>query len=226
MDEAYRRIVDFANSPEENPEVIAEQGKVLVAMMTERLGSIHDEEGMSEFCVGGIIKKLREQDAWKRFEGVQDHWVFGDFCKNILEMSQQKAMTLLRVWEKSQFVGMTAEEIHAVGWSVADHMLRVAKNHNDVVLMLDDFHKAETKAEFIRQLKETGVELTNGNTSIKKKKVAFKFDGNEEQFIQESLERAATDMKGELNKDVSPDRALMFILAEWRQTREKIQASQ
>lgn len=223
MDEAYKHILQFANSTETNPQVIAKQGRTIVTMIVDRLGSLRNDEGLSEFCLGGVIKKLRQDDAWKLFDGSEPHWVFGDFCRNILGMSQQKTMGLLRVWERSQNVGMTPEEIQEVGWAVADEILRHAKSSSDIVNLMGRYRASDTASEFLQSLKTTPIS-TGAPVVVKRKRRAFKLDESEDQFTQETLERAALRMKGELNRDIPPEKAMLFIMTEWRQSLNENQA--
>lgn len=222
MQEAFKAVLDFARSDESDPKKIAERGAVLIEAITSRLDTLDNDRGITQFCVGAMIKKLREGDAWKLFPETQESWLFGDFCREVLAMSQSKAMGLLRVWEKSQYVGMTAEEVEDVGWSIADAILRVAKSRSDIDNLLKRREKTMTRAEFLAIINTPpplGEEVQGERFPIPpvpKKKRAFKVDVHEDQFLQETLERAAKKMGKELNKDVSPEQAMFYILTEWR----------
>ena len=214
MDEGFRSIIDFVLSDEADPKQVASLGEPLVLMLVGRLDSLGDQTGISEFSMGALIAKYRENKAWKFVAEYQDWWKFGDFCREKLKMSQQKAMILFRNWEKSQDLGLPPDKIESISWHVMEKILKVAKSRDEADELLIQFSQSESAAAFLTNLKENG----NGkHERIPKKKKQLKLSETDEQFFDETVERVAERMGREVNRTITQEDAVLAIFREWRQ---------
>jgi hypothetical protein len=214
MDEGFYSVINFVQSEISDPEWIVSQGEPLLAMLVVRLDDLGGQTGVSEFSMGALISKYRTNKAWEQVAEYQDWWKFGDFCREKLKMSQQKAMILFRNWEKSQVLNISPDTVNEIPWHVMDKILKVAKTRDEADELLTQFRHAESSNIFLANLKENG----NGKKEhIPKKRRQLKLTETDERFFDETLERLAERMGQEVNRTLSQEDAVLAIFREWRQ---------
>lgn len=214
IDEALQFALDFCQSdiPQEE---IATRGQVILTAIHGRLEEIGDRENTTTAILGGTLKKLKKNEAWKGIEGVESWWQWGDFCREKIGKTAGYCYGKIRVWENAQKKGMTIEEIEKLGM-LADHILRAAKDRNDIERLMARYYELGTREKFLAEIRGQQEEKPDRRRA---KRVTFKLEENEDEFCQQTLEIAAKKMgpDRELYKSVKPEEALVFLMAQWRE---------
>ena len=213
LDEALQYALDFCRQKLTQEQVI-ERGEGVVSTLRTRLTEVDDASGMTGFVIGGTLKKLKEKDVWKKLPGVGEHWTFENFCEQRLGKSRAWAYQRMRVWEKSNTMGMKAEDVNEIGWTVADKILSKSESANDVTELVDKYRDAESREEFFAEL--DGKEKARPIEKQKRRKRTVKLQEEENQFYEETLEVVATRLEKKLYETLTEEQAIMFIITDWR----------
>ena len=145
QDESLLSILQFIDNPPTDPTEKAEQGARFVSMLNTRIKSIESANGITLFSYGGIIHQLKADGSWRKFPGMTDASKFKDFASQHLGMSITKANILERLWREGKEKGLIPEYIEEVGWDIAQLILRVAKDNQDVIAWMDVYHRSSRK---------------------------------------------------------------------------------
>lgn len=213
IDEAMQYAIDFCHE-DQSPEEMIRRGEIVVQSIRGRLVEIDDKNENTTFILGGVLKKLKENNLWKNIPGVQSRWTLGDFCIEMIGRSLGTCYSKIRIWEKSQEVGMTPAEVVQLG-SIADHILREANNREDVDRLIELYREVGSRDRFLQELKKKDEEKPPEERS--RKRYYLRLNATEGQFYEGSLEKAAEAMKRELHKNCSPEEALIFALVQWQE---------
>lgn len=100
MDEGLRYVLDFCA----DRDITLERAQSALSVMRIRLTNVSEQEGITSFALGGMLKRLKENDLWKGLAGIPPWWEWADFCKNVTGKSVQTCYAKMRIWEKSQKV--------------------------------------------------------------------------------------------------------------------------
>lgn len=200
----------------------------MIDLLVDRDSQIRNAHGITLFALGGIIHYWKQENLWQKVPEYQDYWHFGDFCKICLKMSLQKANSIIRIWDKSQKVGMRPDEIEEIGWSAAKEILRVAHNREEVENWMDEA-RAINQPRLIEKVREEEAKRNgydeNGTgmngKEIRSVKRSFLFTPTEADFLDETLEIAAEYFHKEIGVNTSPSEMLVLALTSWRELREK-----
>lgn len=214
IDEALQFAIDFCHE-DLSPDETAIRGETIVKIIAVRLNEIGENDGMTAFILGGVLKKLKVDNLWKKIPGVQPWWQWGDFCKGMTGRSLGSCYAKIRIWEKSQNVGMTPQEVEKVGWSTADYILRESENRNDVDRLMQLYEEMGSRDRFIQELQKNDESKPRKERNGKRR--YLRLSATETQFYEESLEMAATKAGKELHKNMSEEEALVFLIAQWRE---------
>ena len=120
----------------------------------------------------------------------------------------------MRVWEKSNTMGMKAEDVNEIGWTVADKILSKSESANDVTELVDKYRDAENREEFFAEL--DGKEKIKPADKQKRRKRTVRLQEEENQFYEETLEVVATRLEKKLYETLTEEQAIMFIITDWR----------
>ena len=214
IDEALQFVLDFCQEPL-SPEETVRRGEVAIKTVSERLGKIDEQEGMTTFVLGGVLKKLKEGELWKGMPGVENWWTWGEFCQRTTGKKLGTCYAKIRIWEKSQRLGMDIDKTNRLPWSVVDAVLREAESREDADRLVERYEQLQSREKFLEEVREQRGEKPTDQQPLTRKYVLL--NEGDGKFYDESLEIAAQQAGKELYKNMSPAQALLFALAHWRE---------
>ena len=225
--EGLNFALQFIRTENEDLDDKAEKAKRVLDAVLHRLGVIEKARGMTLYVLGGLISELKRgpvgAELWRRIPGTgyENWWMFGEFCQQALGMSLGRANLLENLWKKSQLIDFTPEEIESLGLTASNHIVRLARNRNDVDLMLEEFDNAHNNAEFLERAKvRLGKELASVNgrpepsPPLLMRRVFLSSD--ETKFFDETIELAAKDMDRNIGVTTTTKDCLLFLMLKWR----------
>lgn len=215
IDEAMQFALDYCQE-DLTPEETVRRGAMIVQAIHGRLGEINESEGMTTYVLGGVLKKLKTNDMWKMVAGVGSYWSWGDFCKKMTGRSLGACYSKIRVWERAQKAGMTPQEVDKLGWSPSELILKTAKNRDDVERSIALYNELGSREKFAQAMEALDEAKPRKERTSKKRYIQL--GATEKEFYDQSLEVAAKKMGKELHNGVSEEEALIFALAEWRES--------
>lgn len=215
IDEALQFALNFCHEELSGDDIVL-QGEAIMSVIHARLNEIGDKEGMTTFVLGGVLQKLKTGEVWKKYNDVQPWWTWGDFCKNMTGKSLGYCYAKIRIWEKSRKVGMAPQEIEKIGWSTADYILRESKSRNDVDRLIQLYRELGSREKFLQELQRQDEAKPREEQNGKRR--YLKLNATEMQFYEESLEIAAMKAGKELYKNMNEEEALVFLIAQWRES--------
>lgn len=211
--EGVSAALAFINAPPPRKEDKIAVGRGIIDALVNQAGVLKEAAGNTNFYLGGLISLWKKEELWKEVAEYQDWWQFGDFCKKVLKMSLQKANDLARIWERSQRLGLGPEWVERVGWGKAIVVLRGAGNKEEAQALIQDAEEMGQE-QFVEKVRAK----TDGRPfdSSRNCRRLFLLTPDERDFLDETIEYAATVMKKELGPQVSASEVLVFILTDWR----------
>jgi len=213
--------MEFVYNSLQTDEFTLENALSVYNILQDREANLDMEVGTTYHAQGGLIAKIKEKDLWRQFPGVEGWWEFGFFIKQKFGMSLQKALALKKIWERS--VGlMSPTEIQLCGWFTTSEILRNCNTREEVERYIDMAKKGVGKTEILQLVRESNPHRRSRTITWHKRKVAF--EEHEAQFFDESLEKAAVSVGRSLGENMRREEALMLIISQWRELREKVAA--
>lgn len=204
----------FSTDTTEDKSAKAAKGKAILEGLSSYLQHLSERRSLTIFATGAVLKIVKAEELWKLIPEYQEWWQFGNFCDLILKTSLQRANAFIRIWDKSQQIGLTPDEIEDIGWAKAQQVIRVAKNRGDVNSWLKKA-KELNQEDFVQAVRETQKEFQP--FSIKSQKLILFLADDEKKFVDEIIEYAAEHMlKKEIGDSITQTEVLLFILADWR----------
>ena len=214
IDEALQFALDYC---QENltPEETVRRGGAIVQAIHGRLGELEDKEGMTTLVLGGVLKKLKENDLWKQIPECQDWWTWGDFCQKMTGRSSQTCYFKMKIWERWQHVGEnhSPQLVDEIGWSGAAAILREAKTTEDFDQLVARYKELGSREKFTQEMKEKDDAKPPAERTEKRRYI--RLGPTEKEFYLETLQKGIEKMGRENARD---EEALLFIMAQWRES--------
>lgn len=220
--EGMQFALSFLRDESLTPAQIATSGERAVEFLQQRIGMIEDARGTTHFVLGGVIQRLHEDDVWKfnTHPEMAEYWTWGDFCRNVLNMSIAKANALRRIWVRARSVEMSPEAIEELGWNCSAAILRVARSTDDVQELIGEYRESPSKSAFLESLASKSMAtvgaIENGSAIAKKIERVVFLTKEELQVFDETVERAAGQMHRSLGMNTSQTECVLFIFTQWR----------
>lgn len=189
-------------------------------ILVERKSVLDSEIGATHYAQGGLIQRLKQTGLWKQFPGVEDWWEFGEFIKRRFDMSLQKAEALRNLYERVQVLQINPSDIQLCGWFLSSEIGRKCKTPEEAdtyVQLIRDGKKKTEVMEMLRQAHAVG-KVAEPRKYYKRR---FDLEEDETNFLDETLEIAAKSVGRSLFENMFPKDALMIIISQWRQLRER-----
>lgn len=212
--EGLSAALAFIKAPPQTREERIYVGKRIIDNLVNQIGVIREAAGFSNFALGGLIDMWKREELWKSVAEYEEWWQFGDFCKRILKMSLPKANDLIRIWNRCQKLGIESEKIDRLGWIKSVYVMKAAKTKEEAETLIEEAEKM-TQEQFIEKAKsQTSGNRFNSDRSCRK---LFLLTSSERDFVDETIEYAASVMKKELGPEISMSEVLVFVLSDWRE---------
>lgn len=186
----------------------------------------------NEFTLGGLIHEIRRTKSYERitddkgrkvYEGSEG---FARYCEQRLRMGVRSAYGLADVYVTARVVGITEEEVSAVGATKMLEIARVATLKNkDRLLKYAAEHTVVELKGYIKTLKEKG-DVSERGAGAKNRGgrniTAFNFvvPGDQAEFIKQSLETMKDRIREDGKEEPSDSVAFAAIFTEWTATQE------
>ena len=217
IDEALQFALDYCQESLA-PEETVRRGQVIIRAIHGRLGELDEKEGATTFIMGGVLRKLKKDDLWKKVEDVQEWWTWDEFCRQKVGRSSSSCYQKMDIWEKWNTLapGESPSFIDELGWSVAAPILRAAKNREEFDHLVSRYKELGSREKLIQEIQEQDQAKPQAERTRKRR--YFKLSEIDEKFLDESIEKAAEIMGRELHRNCSPEEALVFLAAQWRES--------
>lgn len=212
--EGISATMAFLRSPLSDKKAKVKASRPLIDALIGQSEALKESRHITLFALGGLLHVWKKEKLWMEIDEYEDWWQFGNFCKGILKMSLQKANAIIRIWEKSQRIGLQPKEIEEIGWSKAQIIIRAAKNRQETEKWLAEarWYGQENLIAKVRSV-TSGIKFDPARTIRR----VYRFTNDEADFLDESIEKGAKEIiKKELGTEVSPSEVLIQIVQGWR----------
>lgn len=219
--EAEVFIDNFLSTPASDKEKRLELAQRTCELLIQQRNKIDEVRSLNNYHLGAFVASIKTDEIWRSFTVSEAWWEFEDFCKEVMDMSLQKANALERVWSRAKRAGMTPQEVETIGWTTADVILRFCEERKDVDILLKELEKYPTKGKFVETLKARREGEVNGNGSVPLFKTQYQWNEDEFHTIKNVLQQIAQAHGKELGISMSEKEAILLILVQWKQAVEE-----